>query len=41
MGEEADRVLASTHISTEDRRKCDGVVGKFDAYFKGRLNIIF
>ena len=34
MGEEADSVLASTHISAEDRKKYDAVVGKFDAYFK-------
>ena len=41
MGEEADTVLASTHISTEDQKKYDAVVGKFDAYFKVRRNIIF
>ena len=38
MGEEADSVLASTHISAEDRKKNDAVVGKFDAYFKVRRN---
>ena len=41
MGEEADSVLASTHISAEDRKKYDAVVGKFDAYFKVRRNTIF
>ena len=41
MGEEADSVLASTHISAEDRKKYDAVVGKFDAYFQVRRNIIF
>ena len=41
MGEEADTVLASTHISAEDQKKYDAVVGKFDAYFKVRRNIIF
>ena len=41
MGEEADSVLASTHISAEGRKKYDAVVGKFDAYFKVRRNTIF
>ena len=41
MGEEADSVLASTHISAEDRKKYDAVVAKFDAYFQVRRNIIF
>ena len=30
MDEEADSVLVSTHISAEDRKKYDAVVGKFD-----------
>ena len=37
LGEEADDVLSSTKISTED----DKVIGKFDEHFKVRKNVIF
>ena len=41
LGEEADDVLTSTNISTEDRKKYKQVLAKFDAHFKVRKNIIF
>ena len=41
LGEEADDVLSSTNISTEDVKKYNGVIGKFDEYFKVRKNVIY
>ena len=41
LGEEADDVLSSTNISTEERAKYGDVMAKFDEYFKVRKNVIF
>ena len=41
MGENADNVLTSTHISEEGRKQYNSVIGKFDAFFKVRRNVIF
>ena len=40
LGEEADDVLTSTGISDDEKKVYDQVVGKFDAYFKVRTNVI-
>ncbi len=40
MGEAAEDILASTNISSEDRKKYEGVVAKFDAFFNVRKNVI-
>ena len=41
LGEEANDVLASTHISEEDKKVFSKVVEKLDDYFKVRHNVIF
>ena len=41
MGEDAEDTLASTDISSADRKKLDSVIDKFDAFFKVRKNVIF
>ena len=41
MGEDAEDTLASTDISSADRKKFDSVIDKFDAFFKVRKNVIF
>ena len=38
---EAESVLASTHITSEERQKYDTVVAKLNGYFKVRKNVIF
>jgi len=40
-GEDADDILASTNITTEERGKYDTVLQKFDDHFLVRRNIIF
>ena len=40
MGDQADSVLMSTKIATEDRLKYNSVMSKFDEYFKVRRNVI-
>ena len=40
MREQADSVLISTKISTEDRQKYDSMMSKFDNYFKVCRNVI-
>ena len=41
MGEDAEDTLTSTNISSADWKKYDSVIGKFDAFFKVRKNVIF
>ena len=41
LGEEANDVLASTHISITDRKVFSKVMEKLDEYFKVRHNVIF
>ena len=41
LGEEAESVLASTHITSEKRQKYDTVVAKLNGHFKVRKNVIF
>ena len=41
MGENADNVLTSTQIRTEDCEKYSKVIEKFDEFFKVRRNVIF
>ena len=41
LGETADDVLTSTNISSEDRKKYDSVMAKFDEFFGVRRNVIF
>ena len=41
LGEDAEDVLSSTNISTEDRKKYDCVVTAFQDFFKVRKNVIF
>jgi len=41
LGEEAESVLASTHIATEERQKYETVVAKLNGYFKVCKNVIF
>ena len=41
MGEEAEDVLTSTNITTEERKDYETVLGKFNEYFKVHKNIIF
>ena len=41
LGEEAEAVLESTNIMTDERKVYDTVVGKFDSFFKVRRNVIF
>ena len=41
LGEEADDVLSSTSITSEDQKKYDKVIGKLDEYFQVRKNVIY
>ena len=41
LGEEAEGVLTSTNVTADERKVYDTVVGKFDAFFKVRRNVIF
>ena len=41
LGEEAEDVLASTHVTAEQRKKYKDVVRKFNGFFKVRRNVIF
>ena len=41
MGEDAEETLASMNISDDDRKSYESVMGKFDAFFKVRKNVIF
>ena len=41
MGDEADTILTSTNISSDDRKKYDWVVAKLDAFFKVQTNVIY
>ena len=41
LGEEAEAILNSTNISTEERSDYNTVVGKLDSFFKVRRNVIF
>ena len=40
MGEEAEDVLNSTNITTEERKVFDEVVKAFDGFFQIRVNVI-
>ena len=41
MGEGAEDTLVLTGISSEDRKKYQAVMAKFDTFFKVRKNVIF
>ena len=41
IGKEGDEVLTSTNITDADRKKYDQVLGKFDAFFNVRRNVIY
>ena len=41
LGEEANNILASTHISEADRNVFSKVIEKLDEYFKVHHNVIF
>ena len=41
MGEEAEDVLTSTNITTDEKKDYETVLGKFTEYFKVRKNVIF
>ena len=41
MGEGASSVLASTNITSDERKVCSKDVEKLDAFFKVRRNVIF
>jgi hypothetical protein len=41
LGEEAEDVLLLTGITSEERKKYDTVLSKFDDYFKVRKNVIY
>ena len=41
MGENADNLLTSTRITSEERKKYDTVLAKLDGFFKVRRNVIF
>ncbi len=41
MGEEADAVLSSTNVTAEERAVYETVLGKFNAFFQVRRNVIF
>ena len=41
LGEDAEDVLTSTNITTEDRRSYNAVIAKYDEYFQVRRNVIF
>ena len=41
LGEEAESVLTSTNATESDRSDYDRIIGKFDAFFQVRRNVIF
>ena len=41
LGEDAEDVVATTHISEEDRKKYGKVIEKLDDHFKVQRNVIF
>ena len=41
MGEEAEDVLTSTNITTDEKKGYGTVLGKFNEYFKVCKNVIF
>ena len=41
LGEEAESVLTSTNATQEERQVYSAVMGKFDAFFQVRRNVIF
>ena len=41
MGEEAEDVLTSTNVTTDEKEDYETVLGKFNEYFKVRKNVIF
>ena len=41
LGEEAESVLTSSNATAADRADFDRVMGKFDAFFQVRRNVIF
>ena len=41
LGEEAESVLTSTNATEDERKVYDTVMGKFDAFFQVRRNVIF
>ena len=41
LGEEAEEVLDTTHISGDDRKKYEKVIDEFDKYFKVKKNVIY
>ena len=41
MGDEAEDILISTNISSDDKKSYDRVLEKFNDYFKVRKNVIF
>ena len=41
MGEEAEDVLTSTNITTDEKKDYETVLDKFNEYFKVRKNVIF
>ena len=41
LGEEAEDVLTSTHITSESRKKFTNVLQKFNEFLKVRKNVIF
>ena len=41
MGDEAEDILISTNISSDDKKSYESVLGKFNDYFKVRKNVIF
>ena len=41
MGDEAEDILRSTNITTDERKVFETVLDKFDQFFKVRKNVIF
>ncbi|XP_065891581.1 uncharacterized protein [Dysidea avara] len=41
LGEDAEKVLDTTRISTDDRKKYQKVIEEFDSYFKVKKNVIY
>ena len=41
LGEEAETVLDSTNITSEEKKRYDKVMEKLDAFFQTRKNVIF
>ena len=41
MGEAVENTLSSTNISSEDRKKYESVMAKFNTFFNIRKNVIF